>query len=72
MHFQRVIQTLYMNTVLSLEATRLTCTVSHFGQEKDIRRVAVVLNYIEMAKLVSGWIAGLTPSRGWTGTEENM
>ena len=65
-HFQQqMIQTLYMNIVLNPGETLLTCTVSHFGQGKGIRRVAVVLNYIEKAKLVSGWIAGSTPSRGW-------
>lgn len=54
-----------MNTAPNPGETLLTCMASHFGQGKGIRRVVVVLNDIEMASLVSGWIAGSAPSRGW-------
>lgn len=63
---QQMLQTLYMNIVLNPGETPLVCMVSHFEQGKGIRRVVVVLNYIGKASLVSGWIAGSPPSRGWT------
>jgi hypothetical protein len=44
---KQTIQTSYMNMVLNPGEALLTCTVSHFGQGKGIRRVAVVLNYVE-------------------------